>query len=394
MGIEELCQISRRYGQDPAWVLAGGGNTSFKDESTLYVKASGYPLATLTTDGLVGMDRKKLAAIWKESYPEERDAREDRALKDLMAARLPKQKEKRPSVETLMHDVMPYTYVIHTHPTLVNGLTCAQNGEEEARRLFGDTMVWVPLVDPGYILSKDIKERLAQYKEEHGVTAQILFLQNHGLTVGADTREEIERLHEHIAQTIYGELSREPDTDEPVDTIKQAGLIEESVTAAVQNLEADYKAESGIGRQIRGIEHVRFYTNREIDGYVANKEAFAPLASPFTPDHIVYAGHNPPFIEGGSFLQGLTERVRKGLGAYIDEQGQLPKSVALQGLGAVALGRTPSAVEKAIALFTDAAQIATYTESFGGPRFMEQDKIDFIVNWEVESYREQVSTGG
>ena len=38
------------YGSNPAYVLAGGGNTSVKDETTLYVKGSGTQLATIKAE--------------------------------------------------------------------------------------------------------------------------------------------------------------------------------------------------------------------------------------------------------------------------------------------------------------------------------------------------------
>jgi rhamnose utilization protein RhaD (predicted bifunctional aldolase and dehydrogenase) len=102
MSVEELAAISRKYGSNPDYVLAGGGNTSWKDDSTLYVKASGFPLSTITSGGFVAMDRAKLARIWDASYPDDSAGREARALEDLMNARKPGEEAKRPSVETHM----------------------------------------------------------------------------------------------------------------------------------------------------------------------------------------------------------------------------------------------------------------------------------------------------
>ena len=66
--LAELAAMSNKYGADPAYVLAGGGNTSYKTEDTLYVKGSGTSLATITEEGFVKMDRAKLAAIWNNTY--------------------------------------------------------------------------------------------------------------------------------------------------------------------------------------------------------------------------------------------------------------------------------------------------------------------------------------
>ena len=52
-----LAAMSNKYGSNPAYVLAGGGNTSCKDEKYLYVKPSGVSLAKITEQDFVKMDR-------------------------------------------------------------------------------------------------------------------------------------------------------------------------------------------------------------------------------------------------------------------------------------------------------------------------------------------------
>ena len=70
MSIESLITMSRTYGSNPEYVLAGGGNTSFKDDKYMYVKASGSALSTITEDGFVKMDREKLNVIFTKKYSE------------------------------------------------------------------------------------------------------------------------------------------------------------------------------------------------------------------------------------------------------------------------------------------------------------------------------------
>jgi rhamnose utilization protein RhaD (predicted bifunctional aldolase and dehydrogenase) len=68
--------MSNKYGSNPEYVLAGGGNTSFKDENTLYIKGSGVSLAEITEDGFVKIDRAKLKDIYAKTYSADADARE------------------------------------------------------------------------------------------------------------------------------------------------------------------------------------------------------------------------------------------------------------------------------------------------------------------------------
>ena len=122
-----LAAMSNKYGSNPAYVLAGGGNTSFKSKENLWIKGSGTALATIKAEDFVVMDRSKLNLMWTADYPENEAARESAVLQDMMDARI-KGENRRPSVETLLHDLFPQSYILHVHPAIVNGVTCSQEG--------------------------------------------------------------------------------------------------------------------------------------------------------------------------------------------------------------------------------------------------------------------------
>ena len=65
--LKQLIEVSRKYGSDSRYVIAGGGNTSFKDDKNIWVKASGHALATITEDGFAVLDRKKLSVVDRKS---------------------------------------------------------------------------------------------------------------------------------------------------------------------------------------------------------------------------------------------------------------------------------------------------------------------------------------
>ena len=111
-----LCEFSHKYGSNPEFVLAGGGNTSAKDDDYLYIKGSGSSLATIKPEQFVKMNRAKLAGMWQKDYPAAEDEREAAVLADMMAAKAPGEESKRPSVETLLHNLFPQKYVLHVHP--------------------------------------------------------------------------------------------------------------------------------------------------------------------------------------------------------------------------------------------------------------------------------------
>lgn len=368
--LREIIALSRFYGRDPEWVIAGGGNTSVKDDSSLYVKASGTSLAEASQESFVTIDRQELSKMWSKEYPADVDEREKEALQDLMDARA-EGETLRPSVETGMHDAFPQSLVVHTHPTLANGVTCSVRGESAARELFGEEIVWIPSINPGYVLSTRVAEEIASFGERFGRPPELLFLENHGLTVAGGSSEDIHRLHRRVSETIISRLERTPDLGGADVDLEHA----ERVKVALKET-----FESVSGRDAS----VLFDTTPELLQRASSAERMAPLLSPFSPDHIVYAGHAPLYVgDSGEAADLFEESARK--------HGVPPKCVVVKALGLFTLGPSRKVAETARMLFLDAVKIATYAESFGGPKPMKQEEIDFIRGWEVERFRSSVS---
>lgn len=372
MSLQTIVELSRRYGADPEYVVAGGGNTSFKDGETLYIKGSGTALAEMTADGFVRMDRKRLAAIWQNDYPASSEERERAVLSDLMAARRPGEEAKRPSVETLLHDILPGAYVVHTHPALVNGLTCSVRGRKAMEELFGASALWIPSTNPGYVLSATVKEAMEAHSLRTGAAPEFIFLQNHGIFVGAATAAGIDTAYERVMGRLNARIGRRPDFSGAAASYGPSAAL----AAALGRLAAAGGASAA----------VVFRRDAELARLCADRGAFAPVASAYSPDHIVYAGSESLFLEEEADLERDWRK-------FLDRTGRKPKIVALKGTGIFGVGDGAKAAALAVELFVDAAKVACYTESFGGRRFMTEDQIDFINNWEVERYRSKISTG-
>lgn len=383
MGIQELVSISRRYGANPDFVIAGGGNTSFKDTEHLYIKASGTSLATIEPAGFVKLSRRKLDVIGTKRYPEGSDAREAEILADMMAAREPGEEAKRPSVETPMHAFIPFSYVVHTHPALVNGLTCGADGQAQAERLFGSEALWIESVNPGYVLSMAVLEALAPFRSNSvSETPRIIFLQNHGVVVSGGSPEEITSTYGRIVRTLRSVVTAEPEVDAAPLAQPDAGLIER-LSAAVRTL---FQGKAG---------SVKFHLDREAERLLSDRTSFAPVTGAFTPDHIVYAGHEPLFVENDPDPAGQERLLSEALKTYRSRNGGIePRIIAVRRTGVFSWGANETVARLGIELFRDAMKVAVYAQSFGGPRFMAPDQVAFINNWEVERYRRQVSQEG
>ena len=226
MDLSTLVKMSNTYGSNPAYVLAGGGNTSVKDDTTLYVKGSGTQLATIKAEEFVKMDRARLNEIMKTEYPADDVKRESAYLADVMAAVTDDDKTKRPSVEALLHNLFAYTYVLHVHPTLVNGLTCGKGAQTLCEQLLGKDVLWIDICKPGYTLARICYEKMNAYKAEFGKDVQVLLLQNHGIFVAANTVEEIGVLFDGVISKLEKQVKRTADVSGPyplfVENVEQA----------------------------------------------------------------------------------------------------------------------------------------------------------------------------
>ncbi len=95
--LDTIAKLSGEYG-GPEYVLGGGGNTSCKDEDTLWIKPSGTRVKDMTRDSFVAMDRKKIAELYSMAPTEDAVERE-KIVKDMMFAAVVPGSEGRPSVE-------------------------------------------------------------------------------------------------------------------------------------------------------------------------------------------------------------------------------------------------------------------------------------------------------
>ena len=367
--IDNLIAVSRKYGADSRFVIAGGGNTSYKDATHLWVKASGHALATIDEEGFAVMDRARLDAMATKTYPADATEREARVKEDLADANLTR--GRRPSVETSLHNCMNFSYVVHLHPTLVNGLMCSVTAEKRCAELFPDAL-YVAYTDPGYTLFKKVYDAIGQWKAQRGSEPQVIFLQNHGIFVAADTVAEIDAIYEDVMTKLEALVAHLPEGETPV-----CDCVSEVLPAIRQIL----------SRGGRGLKTLQVTKNALVDEFLANPKG---VLTPFSPDGIVYCKSEYIVVDGENKAAEAEEKIE----AYVTRRGHTPKVLLIKGIGLVAVGDNAKNARVITEVFLDAMKVAFYARSFGGEHGMEPAWIDFIDNWEVENYRRTVGAGG
>ena len=186
---------SRLLGRDKSLVLHGGGNTSVKlmdrnlfgeDDAVLYVKGSGWDLESIEVEGFspVLLDyARKLSTLAALSDPQ---------MVNELATHTTRAGAPAPSVETILHAILPYKYVDHTHADAVLSITNAPEGEKRIREIYGKRVIVLPYVMPGFDLAAVCAR---EFPRQVGPETIGMVLMNHGIfSFGGDARESYERM--------------------------------------------------------------------------------------------------------------------------------------------------------------------------------------------------------
>ncbi len=197
--LQQLVTLTRHLAEpERDYVILAEGNSSARiDEETFWVKASGLSMAGIDGSGFVALRFAPLADLLAEEHLTDEEIRAR-----LAAARVDPAATLRPSVEAMLHaaalTVGGACFVGHTHPTAINAILCSRQAEKAVRgRLFPDEIVicgpapvFVPYVDPGLPLAREVRQRIVAHVEAYGEPPKVLLLQNHGLVaLGRDPAE-------------------------------------------------------------------------------------------------------------------------------------------------------------------------------------------------------------
>jgi rhamnose utilization protein RhaD (predicted bifunctional aldolase and dehydrogenase)/NAD(P)-dependent dehydrogenase (short-subunit alcohol dehydrogenase family) len=373
--IKELIEISKYYGSNKEYVIAGGGNTSYKDNETIWIKSSGQSLAELTEEGLVALNREKLQVISSNVYSEDPSVREEQVKTDMFRSILDQGKNRRPSVETSLHELIRYKFVVHLHPTLINGLLCSRNAKTLIHKIFGETALFVPYIDPGYTLFKKLESEIISYREKLINDPKIIFLENHGSFVGADTTEEIRNIYNDIIQRIREHIPEMPEIVQlPYNQILN------KVLPALRIL---------LSSEQPGI--IRFRHNSLIAQFYKNQQEFHKISLPLTPDIIVYCKTRYLYIEQSQTAEKILDSFRYQLPHFINEYGYPPKVIIIKDMGVFAISESYASAEACLDVYEDLIKISYYAAFCGGIKFLTPEQVAFIDQWEVENYRRKIS---
>ncbi|MFZ2738203.1 MAG: class II aldolase/adducin family protein [Burkholderiaceae bacterium] len=329
----EVQRYCASIARDRLLVQAAGGNVSWKSGDTLWIKASGTWLADAEQQEIfVPVDRPPVdAALARGDY-----AFNPRALEGYTL---------RPSIETLLHALMPQQFVVHLHPVDAVVHLARRNCRADLQAALGDTFAW-ELVDyhkPGADLAQAIHARM---REKPGI--QVVLLKNHGVILGAETIEEIDG---HL-QTLCRRLGSRP---RPLDGTAHGAP---GLSAA---------ALDGTAYQV--------FSHAALQYLATDPELYERLDDSWAicPDHVVFLGAYAIRIDEPAALRDALKAADPA-----------PPFVFVKGAG-VLENRAVTPAQK--------AQLAFYLDVMArqpvGQRLepLSHEQIASLLNWDAEKYR-------
>ena len=368
---------SRLLGRDPSLVLHGGGNTSVKireknllgeEEDILYVKGSGWDLATIEQAGFSPVRMKHLLKLAK--LPSLSDPEMVNELKTQMTcATAPS-----PSVETILHATLPYKYVDHTHADAIVSVTNTANGLERIKAIYGDSVVIIPYVMPGFDLARVCGEKFAREAGENTIG---MVLMNHGIfSFGNTAKESYERMIELVGRA-EDYLHKHGAYAKPVEL---KVVAEKSLPHNIANLLYELSASAGfpvIMTSHRDAKSMAFARREDLE--------IISQQGPATPDHVIRTKRIPML---GRDVQAYTEAYQSYFNAY-SSAGQtmldpIPRVILDPELGICTIGRNAKQAGIVADIYDHTIDVIEAATNLGGYQALSPQDIFEVEYWDLE----------
>lgn len=375
---------SQLLGRVPSLVLAGGGNTSVKVEkknvfgdtdSLLYIKGSGRKLATIDAEGFAPL---KLEAVVRLLELEQLS---DTDMVRLLRSSMTDPYAPSPSVESILHAFIPFKYVDHTHADAIVTITNTQGGEDRIRHIYGERVLVIPYVMPGFLLGKKVHELTlgVNWWDLDG-----LILMNHGVvTFGDDPRISYELMIELVSKA-EEYLERGSSVGVEVKSIPLKSESGETCVkfAALRRAVCDVMGTATIAKLDESPEACGFSSLHNVSSIVTR--------GLLTPEHVIYTKHIPLIIS-----TDVTEDVARYAAdyrAYFDRNTNghqtcldaAPRCAIWPGIGTVAFGRTVKLCDIVFTINRHTVRAIQCGEALGGWKALSEKEIFDFEYWELE----------
>ncbi|MFC1553450.1 bifunctional aldolase/short-chain dehydrogenase [candidate division KSB1 bacterium] len=373
---------SRLLGSDELLVSHGGGNTSVKSEAkdifgkeheVLYVKGSGWDLASIEKEGFAPVKMEVLKQMIELDFISDTDM-----VKTQRAAMLDPSAPN-PSVEALLHAVIPFRFVDHTHADYVVTITNNDSTEKILQEIYGDKILVIPYYKAGFILAKKAYE---QTRKVNWDKIEGMVLLNHGIfTFHDDAEKSYTRMIDLVQEAetyldkkkAYQNIAIEKD---PLPEIRFTDI------AKIRKNISETAGKPMLGKLLSG-EKERGFSN------LSNVQEIS-RRGPLTPDHVFRAKRIPVV-----FSKDINTNIRKyseNYEKYFEknkDNGQqcldpAPRWGVWPGKGLLVFGGSIKDLDIVSGIARHTIEAIQWGEAIGGWKALSEKDIFDIEYWELE----------
>ncbi|MDD2450047.1 MAG: bifunctional aldolase/short-chain dehydrogenase [Sulfurimonas sp.] len=397
---------SRLLGRDSSLVLHGGGNTSVKSTATnlfgeseeiLYVKGSGWDLATIEAEGFAPV---KMEMLLKMAELKELN---DSDMVKYQRLAMTNPSAPNPSVEAILHAIIPYKFVDHTHADAVVTITNTEDGEARIKELYGSRVLIIPYIMPGFVLAKLIYDMTRDVDWD---ALEGMVLMNHGLfTFNDDAKKSYEKTIEFVdlaenylasKGAVLENLGSETfeNTNQWHSPLCVPSICEESssISPEVELLEL-VKIRKGISN-LKGGATISLFNDSAL-AQKFSKEDVEQIATrgPLTPDHVIRTKRIPAILNSSSSISAEVE-----LKAYVDEYNKYfennkkdetllnpaPNFAIYKERGSLSFGKSIKEAKIIQDINEHTFEAILKAEKLGGYKALSASEIFEVEYWELE----------
>lgn len=371
---------SRLLGRDKSLVLHGGGNTSVKihernilgnEEDILYVKGSGWDLEAIEAAGFSPVRLPHLLDLG------ELKTLSDPEMVNELKTHMTRASAPAPSIETILHAILPYKYVDHTHADAVVTVTNTANGEQRIQEIYGESVVIIPYVMPGFELAQVCARRFAR-EAKRGTVGMVLM--NHGIfSFGATARESYERMIDLVSRA-EKYLAKNGAWKTAIRTV---AIPKTPLRREITLLRRQISKVAGfpvILNTCTNSQTLAFAQRRDV--------AKISQQGPATPDHVIRTKRLPML---GRNVEAYSRRYRKYFHQYArtakEKKTMLdpaPRVILDAELGLCTVGQTAKDAAVAAEIYLHTIEIILRATALGGYRALPAKELFDVEYWDLE----------
>lgn len=389
---------SRLLGKTPELVLHGGGNTSVKTvvpdflgdpTEVLYVKGSGWDLGKIEPEGFPACRLGPLRRLC------EVPSMTDEQMTSQLRGQMLDQASPAPSVETLLHAFLPAKFVDHTHADAVVAVVDQPNSSQLAREVFGDRIMFVPYVMPGFVLARQIVELWRAYLQKMNREPSAIILDKHGIfTWGETAMDSYERMIAYVTRAERWLVDRPPDSLRTIASPSPDAC--ERLAPMIRGALMRASGEPWIGSFRMSPQTLSFCDRDDLQSISQRGCA--------TPDHVLRTKPKPLYLDLPNLedKQATKAAIDAGIAAYANDYrsyfqrcsavrpGQRkeldpwPRVVLIRGLGAFTVGKTRKDAEIAADIYEHTSVVIELSTAFHGYEPASEIDLFDVEYWSLE----------